>query len=79
MNSVNPPTQDVESPPTRPPASRQIGKVIGTQMRPPSELWVAIDDENYLQLDDVVAVGTQVPGAGALRISGCRRHGPCST
>jgi uncharacterized protein len=50
--------------------SRAIGKVLGTQDATPLEFWVAIDDQNYLQLDDVVAVGTEVPGAGALRISG---------
>src|SRR3954453_6175108 len=52
------------------PASGAIGKVLGTQDATPLEFWVAIDDENYLQLDDIVAVGTEVPGAGALRISG---------
>jgi DNA helicase HerA-like ATPase len=50
--------------------SRAVGKVLGTQDATPLDFWVAIDDENYLQLDDVVAVGTRVPGAGALRISG---------
>jgi DNA helicase HerA-like ATPase len=66
---VNPPGSDGASPPSQAP-SRAIGKVLGTQDATPLEFWVAIDDENYLQLDDVVAVGTEVPGAGALRISG---------
>ena len=66
---VNPPGSDGASPPSQAP-SRAIGKVLGTQDATPLEFWVAIDDENYLQLDDVVAVGTEVPGAGGLRISG---------
>ena len=44
--------------------------MLGTQDATPLDFWVAIDDENYLQLDDVVAVRTEVPGAGELRISG---------
>src|SRR3954447_25593594 len=52
------------------PASGAIGKVLGTQDATPLEFWVALNDTSYLQLDDVVAVGTDVPGAGALRISG---------
>jgi DNA helicase HerA-like ATPase len=51
-------------------ASRAVGKVLGTQDATPLDFWVAIDEENYLQLDDAVAVRTEVPGAGALRISG---------
>jgi DNA helicase HerA-like ATPase len=45
--------------------------VLGTADATPLEFWVAIDPESYLQLDDVVAVTTQVPGvAEPLQISG---------
>jgi DNA helicase HerA-like ATPase len=44
--------------------------VLGTHDATPLDFWVAIEDSSYLQLDDVVAVRTEVPGAGRLRISG---------
>jgi hypothetical protein len=45
--------------------------VLGTEDATPLDFWVAINDDNYLQLDDVVGVRTQVPGiAEQLRISG---------
>jgi DNA helicase HerA-like ATPase len=44
--------------------------VLGTQDATPLDFWVAIDDHSYLQLDDVIGVQTNVPGAGPLRISG---------
>lgn len=47
-----------------------MGRVLGTEDSTPLDFWVAINDANYLQLDDVVVVGTQVPGAGDLRVSG---------
>jgi DNA helicase HerA-like ATPase len=50
--------------------SGRVGMVLGTQDATPLDFWVGIDQGSYLQLDDVVAVTTQVPGAGALRISG---------
>jgi DNA helicase HerA-like ATPase len=49
---------------------REVGKVLGTQDATPLDFWVAIDDDNYLQLDDVIGVDTVVPGAGPLSISG---------
>ncbi len=51
-------------------SGQEIGKVLGTQDATPLDFWVAIDEDNYLQLDDVVGVRTLVPGAGELRISG---------
>src|SRR4051794_14806658 len=48
----------------------EVGKVLGTQDATPLDFWVAINDDSYLQLDDVVGVTTQVPAAGQLRISG---------
>jgi DNA helicase HerA-like ATPase len=47
-----------------------VGRVLGTEDATPLEFWVGIEDDAYLQLDDVVMVRTQVPGAEALRISG---------
>jgi hypothetical protein len=48
----------------------QVGRVLGTEDATPLDFWVALQDDAYLQLDDVVMVETQVPGASALRISG---------
>ncbi len=48
----------------------RVGRVLGTEDSTPLEFWVGIEDGTYLQLDDVVMVQTDVPGAGQLRISG---------
>ena len=48
----------------------RVGRVLGTEDSTPLEFWVGIEDEGFLQLDDVVMVQTQVPGADGLRISG---------
>lgn len=48
----------------------QVGRVLGTEDATPLEFWVGLQDEAYLQLDDVVLVQTAVPGAGDLRVSG---------
>ena len=54
-----------------PSTSRAVGMVLGTEDATPLDFWVAINDDNYLQLDDVVGVRTEVPGvAEQLRISG---------
>ena len=54
-----------------PRTSRAVGMVLGTEDATPLDFWVAINDDNYLQLDDVVGVRTAVPGvAEQLRISG---------
>lgn len=50
--------------------SRQVGMVLGTESATPLEWWVAIEPEQFLQLDDVVLVRTSVPGAGEVRVSG---------
>jgi DNA helicase HerA-like ATPase len=47
-----------------------VGRVLGTEDSTPLEFWVGIEDDAYLQLDDVVMVRTDVPGAHPLRISG---------
>lgn len=48
----------------------QVGRVLGTEDATPLEFWVGLEEHSYLQLDDVVLVETEVPGAGRLRISG---------
>ena len=53
-----------------PEVPRPVGRVLGTEDSTPLEFWVGIEPGSYLQLDDVVQVRTQVPGAGDLRISG---------
>src|SRR6266516_1998951 len=50
--------------------SQRIGMVLGTESSTPLEWWVAIEPEQFLQLDDVVLVRTTVPGAGEVRVSG---------
>src|SRR5947209_2594598 len=50
--------------------SQPIGRVLGTESSTPLEWWVAIEPDQFLQLDDVVLVQTAVPGADDVRISG---------
>src|SRR3954454_24101037 len=52
------------------PTNDHVGLVLGTESSTPLEWWVAIGPDQYLQLDDVVAVKTTVPGMGEVRISG---------
>ena len=40
----------------------QVGLVMGTEDATPLEFWVAVSPDQYLQLDDVVALQRQVPG-----------------
>lgn len=47
-----------------------VGRVLGTEDSTPLEFWVGIEEDAYLQLDDVVMVRTTVPGVGPLRVSG---------
>ena len=37
------------------------GKVLGTRDSQPLDFWVGIDEERYLQLDDVISVQTRLP------------------
>ena len=39
-----------------------VGRVLGTEDSTPLEFWVGLDEDGYLQLDDVVLVETEVPG-----------------
>src|SRR5207342_904398 len=48
----------------------RVGRVLGSQHSSTSEFRVVLDEEDYLQLDDLVVVGTQVPKAGEVRTYG---------
>ncbi len=39
-----------------------VGRVLGTDPAHPLDFWVAVAEDQYLQLDDIVAVETPVPG-----------------
>ncbi|HLF80109.1 MAG TPA: ATP-binding protein [Dehalococcoidia bacterium] len=41
----------------------QVGRVIGTKSAQPLEFWLAVNDDKYVQLDEVVAVTTTLPSA----------------
>jgi len=49
---------------------QSVGRVLGTQHTSTQEFRVVLDDENYLQLDDLVLVRTEVPKAGEVRTYG---------
>ena len=53
-----------------PQASEPVGMVLGTEDSTPLAFWVGIQPGSYLQLDDCVIVTTDVPGRGAVRVSG---------
>jgi DNA helicase HerA-like ATPase len=50
--------------------NRGVGRVLGTQHTTTREFRVVLDDDQYLQLDDLVVVGTDVPGAGEVKTYG---------
>jgi DNA helicase HerA-like ATPase len=43
-------------------ASVEVGRVLGSDEAHPLEFWVGVAEDQYLQLDDIVAVTTPVPG-----------------
>ena len=47
-----------------------VGRVLGLEPSTTTEFRVLIDEANYLQLDDLVLVRTQVPKAGEVRVYG---------
>ena len=47
-----------------------VGRVLGTQHTSTQEFRVVLNTENYLQLDDLVLVRTDVPQAGEVRTYG---------
>lgn len=48
----------------------QVGRVLGSQHTSTSAFRVVLDDDDFLQLDDLVVVRTQVPKAGEVRTYG---------
>ena len=48
----------------------QAGRVLGSQHSSTSAFRVVLDDDDFLQLDDLVVVRTQVPKAGEVRTYG---------
>ncbi|MBW2736829.1 MAG: ATP-binding protein [Deltaproteobacteria bacterium] len=51
-------------------SEHRVGRVLGTEHTTTQEFRVAIDDDAYLQLDDLVLVHTQVPGREELSTYG---------
>ncbi len=47
-----------------------VGRVIGTEDATPLEFWVGVADDQYLQLDDVVALERMLPGGEVVNIYG---------
>jgi len=42
--------------------SVEVGRVLGSDPAHPLEFWVGVAQDQYLQLDDIIAVNTPVPG-----------------
>jgi DNA helicase HerA-like ATPase len=51
-------------------SDERVGRVLGSEHTTTAEFRVVIEDEAYLQLDDLVVVRTQVPGIGEVRTYG---------
>jgi DNA helicase HerA-like ATPase len=51
-------------------AEEQVGRVLGVDPATSTEFRVVIDADNYLQLDDLVEVRTEVPKAGEVHLYG---------
>jgi DNA helicase HerA-like ATPase len=50
--------------------SLPVGRVLGTQDAMPLEFWVAVEEGQFLQLDDVVVVETPLPDGRSVRLFG---------
>ena len=50
--------------------SENVGRVLGTLDAMPLEFWVAVEEGQYLQLDDVVEVATPLPDGTEIRLFG---------
>jgi DNA helicase HerA-like ATPase len=48
----------------------EVGRVLGTDPAHPLDFWVGVSDDQYLQLDDIVAVKSEVPGRGDIWLYG---------
>ncbi|MGZ5129036.1 MAG: ATP-binding protein [Actinomycetota bacterium] len=51
-------------------SDEQVGRVLGSEHASTSAFRVVLDEDDYLQLDDLVVVRTQVPKAGEVRTYG---------
>ncbi len=47
-----------------------VGRVLGTDPAHPLDFWVGVGEDSYLQLDDIVAVETDVPGREKITLYG---------
>ncbi|MFF5226852.1 ATP-binding protein [Dactylosporangium sp. NPDC000521] len=47
-----------------------VGRVLGTADATPLTFWVAVNDDAYLQLDDVVVTERELPGQPPVKIAG---------
>jgi uncharacterized protein len=47
-----------------------VGRIIGTEDATPLEFWVGVEEGQYLQLDDVVALERTLPAGGTVHIYG---------
>jgi DNA helicase HerA-like ATPase len=50
--------------------STPVGRVMGTQDSMPLEFWVAVAEDHFLQLDDVVLVETALPDGTVVKLFG---------
>ena len=50
--------------------STPVGRVMGTQDSMPLEFWVAVEEGQFLQLDDVVLVETPLPDGSTVKLFG---------
>jgi DNA helicase HerA-like ATPase len=50
--------------------ARRVGRVLGSEHTNTAEFRVVVDDDDYLQLDDLVVVRTEVPKAGQVATYG---------
>jgi len=50
--------------------SQEVGRVLGSDPAHPLEFWVGVAEDQYLQLDDIVAVNTPVPGREEVTLYG---------
>jgi DNA helicase HerA-like ATPase len=56
--------------PTPRPSADGVGRVLGSEHSSTAAFRVVLDDEDFLQLDDLVVVTTQVPKAGEVKTYG---------
>jgi DNA helicase HerA-like ATPase len=50
--------------------SGRVGRVLGTQDAMPLEFWVAVEEGQFLQLDDIVVVETALPDGTPVKLFG---------